>query len=54
MRREIEQLTPDDLALRANENMPLDEFLAMTIRHDTWHAGQIAVVRRLYRNRSSL
>ncbi|MHC4861399.1 MAG: DinB family protein, partial [Planctomycetota bacterium] len=27
----------------------LAEFLSTTIRHDIWHAGQIAVIRRLYR-----
>ena len=50
MRGEIAALTPEDLALEANDKMALDEFLAMTIRHDTWHAGQIAVVKRLYAN----
>jgi len=27
------------------------DFLASTLRHDTWHGGQIAVVRRLWRTR---
>ncbi len=40
----------DDLV---GNRMPLAEFLAMTIRHDAWHAGQIAVARRLYRSRGS-
>jgi len=29
----------------------LAEFLAGIIRHDTWHGGQIAVARRLWRTR---
>ncbi|MDJ0521692.1 MAG: DinB family protein, partial [Planctomycetota bacterium] len=51
LRHEVEALEPGDLALQANPQMKLDEFLAMIVRHDIWHAGQMAVVRRLYRNR---
>jgi hypothetical protein len=41
---------PDDrLDVVAGNDMPFREFLAMCIRHDTWHASQIAVARRLYR-----
>jgi len=29
------------------------DFLANTIRHDIWHAGQIAIARRLWRTRAS-
>ena len=50
LRHEVEALTPEDLTLKANHQMALDEFLAMTIRHDSWHAGQMAVARRLHRN----
>ena len=39
----------DDLTLEACGKMPLGEFLSMTIRHDAWHAAQIAVLRRLHR-----
>ncbi len=53
VRGEIAALEPEDLLLEANHKMALDEFLAMAIRHDTWHAGQIAVVRRLYAHRTS-
>jgi uncharacterized damage-inducible protein DinB len=32
--------------------MSVAEFLRMIIRHDSWHAGQMAVARRLYRERA--
>ncbi len=51
LRHEVEAVKPDELTLAANHKMPLDEFLAMAIRHDTWHAGQIAVLKRLYAQR---
>lgn len=54
LRHEIEALEPADLALPTSNDMPLGQFLAAVIRHDAWHAGQIAVVRRLYRNRTTL
>jgi len=38
----------DDIA---GDEMPLRDFLAMIIRHDAWHAAQIAVARRLFRTR---
>jgi hypothetical protein len=44
-------LRDDQLPLPVGNGMPLGEFLAMAVRHDTWHASQIAVARRLYRNR---
>jgi hypothetical protein len=49
LRAAIEALTPEALASEGNHSMPLAEYLAMVIRHDTWHAGQIAVLRRFYR-----
>jgi uncharacterized damage-inducible protein DinB len=49
LRSAIEALTPEALASEGNHGMPLVEYLAMVIRHDTWHAGQIAVLRRFYR-----
>ena len=39
----------DDLTVKACGKMPLGEFLSMTVRHDAWHAAQIAVLRRLHR-----
>lgn len=49
----LASLTDDDLALRASNDMTLPEFLRMMTRHDTWHAAQIAVARRLWRTRST-
>ncbi len=49
LRAAIAALTPAVLAGEGNHSMPLPEYLAMVIRHDSWHAGQIAVVRRFYR-----
>ncbi len=48
-RAAIAEVRPDELSLLAGNSMPMDEFLAMAIRHDVWHAAQIAVGRRLYR-----
>lgn len=47
----ISALTDADLDLRLGNAMTVAEFLAMCVRHDAWHASQIAVARRLYRNR---
>jgi len=38
-----------DLPRLLFNRMALGEFLAMLVRHDVWHAGQIAVARRLWR-----
>lgn len=50
-RETIAGLTDADLAAPMPESATLAEFLAMCLRHDVWHASQIAVARRLYRNR---
>ena len=42
-----------DFELKLFNAMPLGEFLAMVIRHDVWHASQIAVARRLWRTRQA-
>lgn len=39
------------LELPMGPTMTVLEFAAMTIRHDSWHAGQIALIRRLFRTR---
>ncbi len=51
-RAAIASLSDEQLHLTTPNDMSLSAFLAMCTRHDTWHAGQIAVVRRLYRARS--
>ena len=50
-REAIAAVTDAELDDMACGKMVLAEFLAMTIRHDTWHAAQIAVARRLFRTR---
>lgn len=47
----MEEVGDEDLGQLASGKMPLGEFLAMTTRHDAWHAAQIALARRLYRTR---
>lgn len=42
-------LLPADLDLAAGGDMSMREFLAMAIRHDSWHASQIALLRRMAR-----
>lgn len=51
LRREIEKLSETDLQAPCARGMNVDQFLRMVIRHETWHAGQIVVIRRLYRQR---
>lgn len=50
-REAIAGLADADLDGRVGGRMGVAEFVAMTIRHDVWHASQIALARRLYRNR---
>ena len=45
----IASLGDDGLDLAAGNDMSFREFLAMCVRHDTWHASQIAVARRLHK-----
>jgi hypothetical protein len=51
-REAIAALGDADLERPAEGGMSVAEFLASTIRHDTWHAAQIAVARRLWRTRA--
>lgn len=48
-RAAIADLADAELDLPVVHGPPLAEFLATTVRHDAWHAGQIAVIRRLRR-----
>lgn len=52
LREEIEKLSDKDLEAQCARGMNVADFLRMVIRHEAWHAGQIAVIRRLYRQRS--
>ena len=47
----LSSLCDDDLRGTVNGQTPLVEFLNMAIRHDVWHAGQISVLRRLWKFR---
>jgi len=49
LRVEIEKLSDLDLEAPCARGMNVAEFLRMAIRHEAWHAGQIAVIRRLYK-----
>ena len=46
-------MEPEDLELRTGNDMSLSEFLRMMIRHDAWHASQIAVATRLWQTRDT-
>lgn len=48
----IRALADADLDGRTPNGMTIPEFLAHQVRHDVWHASQIAVARRLYRTRA--
>jgi uncharacterized damage-inducible protein DinB len=52
LRSEIEKVSDMDLQGACARGMDVAEFLRMVIRHETWHAGQIVVIRRLYRQHS--
>jgi hypothetical protein len=53
LRQEIERLSDVDLHTPCVRGLSVAEFLRMAIRHEAWHAGQLAVIRRLYRQRTS-
>ena len=46
-RTAIEALEDDDLEVVIEGDRRLADFLSATIRHDIWHAAQIAMARRL-------
>ena len=46
-RAALQALQPEHLDALAGNGMGFREFIAMVIRHDIWHASQIAVARRL-------
>ena len=51
LRSAIAQLSEAEFEEGVYNQKSLAEFARMTIRHDAWHGGQIAMARRLYRNR---
>lgn len=50
-REALASLGDGDLPGRVGNGMSVAELVVMAVRHDVWHAGQIALARRLYRNR---
>ena len=52
-RRVLAGLTQEDMELKVGNGMALPEFLSMIIRHDIWHASQIALARRAWSEKSS-
>ncbi len=50
LRDAIAGLTDDDLAEKCRQTMSVAEFVRMFTRHNTWHAGQIMVLRRAYKH----
>src|SRR5262245_37896536 len=51
LRAEIARIQDADLTAPCRGEMMVGEFLRMVIRHEIWHAGEIVVIRRLYRCR---
>lgn len=52
LRAEIATLSDADLSGACGHGSPnVGDFLAACLRHEIWHAGQIALVRRLYQTR---
>ena len=53
LRAALAEVPGDALTLHVGTeaSMQLSTFLAAILRHDAWHAGQIAMVRRLHRKR---
>lgn len=50
-RAELARLTDADLDAPCRPGVTVGEFVRAVFRHESWHGGQIAVVRRLYRER---
>jgi hypothetical protein len=47
---QIERLSNQELTKPCARGMDVGEFVRMILRHETWHAGQIALIRRSYRD----
>jgi DinB superfamily len=52
LREEIQRLSEADLDSPCARGMSVGVFVRGVIRHEAWHAGQLAVIRRLYRQRN--
>ncbi len=51
LRDALENLSQDSLEEKLHYGMRVIDLARSSVRHDAWHAGQIAVARRLYRMR---
>ncbi|MCB0712098.1 MAG: DinB family protein [Ignavibacteriae bacterium] len=51
LRDAIAALHDEDLESNCIAEASVAEFLGLVMRHQTWHSGEIAVARRLYRTR---
>jgi hypothetical protein len=51
LREEIVKLSDMDLEDQCARGMKVGQFLRMVIRHDAWHGGQLAVIRRVYQHK---
>ena len=47
----IAQLSEEDLSFEYRPGMRLDTFIRNATRHNAWHAGQIALARRMAKKR---
>jgi len=51
LREEIQRLSEVELDDPCVRGMSVAEFVRMAIRHEAWHAGQVVIIRRMYRQR---
>lgn len=51
LRAALAELAPESVTAKIFNGKTVSEFVHGTVRHDAWHGGQIAVLRRLYRTR---
>ncbi len=53
-RAQVAGMSESDLDLPMENGRVIAGFITTTMRHDVWHAAQIALVRRLWRTRSAV
>lgn len=52
LKQVISRIPISDLSEDCTRGMSLIEFIRMVIRHNSWHAGQIRVIKRLVRQKN--
>ncbi len=50
LREAIDSLAEQQLEEKIYNHKSVAQLIRMLIRHDAWHSGQIALIKRLYRN----